>query len=599
MKFRLATMPGQGGAAQGIGQGFAALGMLPAMRAQAAEEAQNAQMKRDLMGAQLRQSDAHAALFGAQADAERTQLNRGSLPELLKSAALQNGVPLSKLDEATDYFQSGQLAGRYDLPAGQAGPTLPAPQYADPDLGRKLWQTIGLTQQALAVGDKDVSHISAAAGNYQQQGLTGEAAQLARTGADDMTLGRMNAVLGKKEFTPFAAVGTTGTALNQVTGDQQVANQALNVLFGQGERAQINQRNAAAGASNASAANSRASAAKTMQELEQGVRTGDLQVVTGQDGAITVVNKRTLSAQPVLDAQGRPVIKGSTGGGGKPMTEGQAKANLFGGRMVEAGKLLDDLEAKGVFERGRIKRTAEGFGMAVPLIGDEVAAGMGHLTNWTQSPEQQMAEQAQRDFVNAVLRRESGAVINPDEFTNAAMQYFPQPGDSPKVIEQKRRNRKVATTLMLQEVPEAQRYRLGAATGGATATPTAQPVGAEPDHGFGKRADGTNKGTGFLGVLNRPDGSVSTEISIGVNLGGREVEIPTLVPTLAPQEVQHLLAGGKPTPAIVDKAVAFARQRMAQGKSPFAQPGEGPKQGGATGSWGPPAPAGWSIQRIN
>ena len=91
---------------------------------------------------------------------------------------------------------------------------------------------------------------------------------------------------------------------------------------------------------------------------------------------------------------------------------------------------------------------------------------------------------------------------------------------------------------------------------------------------YGKRADGTAKGEGFLGALKRPDGGISTEISIGVNIDGKEVEIPALVPTLTKQEIDHLLADGKPTPAIVEKAVAHARGRIEKGLSPFAQPGE-------------------------
>jgi hypothetical protein len=60
------------------------------------------------------------------------------------------------------------------------------------------------------------------------------------------------------------------------------------------------------------------------------------------------------------------------------------------------------------------------------------------------SSNQQAVEQAQRNFVNAVLRQESGAVISDAEFENAKKQYFPQPGDDKKVIEQKRANRKAA-----------------------------------------------------------------------------------------------------------------------------------------------------------
>jgi hypothetical protein len=114
------------------------------------------------------------------------------------------------------------------------------------------------------------------------------------------------------------------------------------------------------------------------------------------------------------------------------------------------------------------------------------------------------------------------------------------------------------------------------------------------------RADGTPKGQGFFGVLPRPDGKVSTEISIGVNLDGNEVEIPTLVPTLTEHERQWLLTHDVSDPkalppAIVEKATAFARERLAAGKSPFAQADESPTAASAaptTNGWTPgPAPA--------
>lgn len=71
-------------------------------------------------------------------------------------------------------------------------------------------------------------------------------------------------------------------------------------------------------------------------------------------------------------------------------------------------------------------------------------ASVPGVGNYLVGPEYQMAEQAQRDFVNAILRRESGAVISPSEFENAKKQYFPQPGDSPEVIQQKAANRQIA-----------------------------------------------------------------------------------------------------------------------------------------------------------
>jgi len=86
---------------------------------------------------------------------------------------------------------------------------------------------------------------------------------------------------------------------------------------------------------------------------------------------------------------------------------------------------------------------------------------------------------------------------------------------------------------------------------------------------YGLRLDGTPKGSGFLGELKRPDGGISTELSIGVEVDGKEVEIPALVPTLTPEEVQVLLNDGM-TDEIVSKARAHATERIKQGLSPFA-----------------------------
>lgn len=88
---------------------------------------------------------------------------------------------------------------------------------------------------------------------------------------------------------------------------------------------------------------------------------------------------------------------------------------------------------------------------------------------------------------------------------------------------------------------------------------------------YGSREDGTPKGPGWLGELKTPRGDVATEISVGVNIDGKETEIPLLVPTLSEKEIQHLLGGGKPTEEIMSKAVTHARKRIAAGQSPFKE----------------------------
>lgn len=99
---------------------------------------------------------------------------------------------------------------------------------------------------------------------------------------------------------------------------------------------------------------------------------------------------------------------------------------------------------------------------------------------------------------------------------------------------------------------------------------------AAPDYGYGNRSDGTPKGKGYFGELKRPDGDFSTEISIGVDYGNGEKEIPSLVPGLSEEEKTYLLSGGKPTKSIINKAIDHAKMREAKGLSPFAGPDDLP-----------------------
>ena len=106
-----------------------------------------------------------------------------------------------------------------------------------------------------------------------------------------------------------------------------------------------------------------------------------------------------------------------------------------------------------------------------------------------------------------------------------------------------------------------------------------KPIGAQAKLGdspsfakqpFGPRRDGTPKGMGYLGVLKTPKGESMTEYTIGVNIDGKEMDIPSLVPTLTAAEVDHITSTGQITDAIQQKAVAHAKSRLKAGKSVFA-----------------------------
>lgn len=147
--------------------------------------------------------------------------------------------------------------------------------------------------------------------------------------------------------------------------------------------------------------------------------------------AAPVTNIYGTGVEAGVDEQGNPVFFQTSRTGGAPsivsgvrpspkgMNESQAKAAGFADRISEANPILDT---------------------APQSVGASILSGLPG-GNFGLDPNQQMFFQAERNFINAVLRRESGAVISDQEFDNARKQYIPQPGDSAQVLEQKRRNR--------------------------------------------------------------------------------------------------------------------------------------------------------------
>lgn len=108
---------------------------------------------------------------------------------------------------------------------------------------------------------------------------------------------------------------------------------------------------------------------------------------------------------------------------------------------------MTEAEAKNAGFADRISASAPLIDAAAPATSDPIENALSSVPlagNYLTSKEYQSGTQAQRDFVNALLRRESGANIADSEFENAAKQYFPRPGDSQQVLAQKAANRKTA-----------------------------------------------------------------------------------------------------------------------------------------------------------
>lgn len=132
--------------------------------------------------------------------------------------------------------------------------------------------------------------------------------------------------------------------------------------------------------------------------------------------------------EPAVTASQTANLPGYTATG-KPQTATQASANTYADRMSQAETTLATLG--GNFTGGL------SFG--------------GSLPNILQSGDRQAYEQAKRNFITAILRRESGAAISPTEFDTAEKQYFPVAGDKPNVVKQKEDSRNLVINSFYRE----------------------------------------------------------------------------------------------------------------------------------------------------
>lgn len=244
----------------------------------------------------------------------------------------------------------------------------------------------------------------------------------------------------------------------------------------------------------------------------------------GEDGTMYGVNKRTLQAMPVMMGGTAPAAAPAAGGprvpqagagqaipgmpsvldqpvaatpvaGAQPLkgkgtalNEGQGNATAFGMRMAESHKLLSELEKAGTTSGGRIKGAVQGtLSSLVPYQGERLAEGAGAVMNVMPgflggpNENQQAYMQGKENFITAVLRKESGAAIGADEYSREDRKYFPQAGDSEKVIKQKQRARELAIDAMkIQAGPGAKNI------GGAGGVPGGGLIpGATPNNPFG------------------------------------------------------------------------------------------------------------------
>jgi hypothetical protein len=124
----------------------------------------------------------------------------------------------------------------------------------------------------------------------------------------------------------------------------------------------------------------------------------------------------------------------------KPFTEGQSKDNIYVTRAQGAIEVLDPVADELVSAASRAANVDP----------------TGFIRSRIQSPEFQVAQQAGNEFLQAILRKDTGAAITEQEQRLYGQTYLPQPGDSPQVLTEKKAARRRAIDAIRAGMSPAQ-----------------------------------------------------------------------------------------------------------------------------------------------
>lgn len=133
------------------------------------------------------------------------------------------------------------------------------------------------------------------------------------------------------------------------------------------------------------------------------------------------------------------VTQGPTGG---KMTEANSKDMVYATRAAGALPTIDQM------------------GDSLTSLGETVGGNAPVVGNYMKSPEFQQAEQAGKEFLQAILRKDTGAAITKQEVDEYGSVYLPRPGDSPEVLAQKKVSRQRALRALAAGIPADLMLRL-------------------------------------------------------------------------------------------------------------------------------------------
>lgn len=181
------------------------------------------------------------------------------------------------------------------------------------------------------------------------------------------------------------------------------------------------------------------------------------------------IDTKTGRFYPIDKASG--MVIESDGQGGFRMVQG---AGVTGDRAES----YTDAQSKNIIYYTRATGALEDFepvANAMAGLRDTVSGSVPVIGNYLVSDEYQVAETAGKEFLAAILRKDTGAAITAQEMVEYGAVYFPRPGDSPERLEQKRRARQRAIQA-LQNGMGAKEILALETTGPGDAAPAGQQV---------------------------------------------------------------------------------------------------------------------------
>lgn len=173
-------------------------------------------------------------------------------------------------------------------------------------------------------------------------------------------------------------------------------------------------------------------------------------------------------------------------------SQGQSIAALYAKNLEQANNIFDELSEKG-FQR-------QGFGTAL----------QSYLPEALKPGDLKKQDQAEKNFLLALLRRQSGATIRKEEMEEGERQYFPRAGDTSEVLHEKRINRLTALAGLKAEAGDVALRKIEGPLSALVSSKTRMPQ------------RNTKESGGDIGTAQAAEGS--EDISIINNMPYRKVK---------------------------------------------------------------------------